>query len=139
MIADPKLVLRVAARFQRQADQDPGARKDVKEHLQPVNKPKGIDRGVIKDFGKTDKREDSGNPDRKDLTPKDLFQPVPRHINVLDYATKGWPGNSGTYKDMDKTLRTQVPKDKGHDTVNNLSQYLIETGGGGGTPPVKKK
>jgi hypothetical protein len=137
LISDPKLVLRVAARFQRRAN---NPRKDVKEQVQPVNKPKGIDREVLKDFGETDKKHDdeTTNPSKKDLRPKDVFQPVPNHVNVLDYAKKGWPGDSGTYKDMDETLSKKVPKDKGHGTVNNLSQYLIETDGGGGTPPVKK-
>lgn len=132
------LTVRVVARFQRRvADQAPGGRKETRDSVRLVNKPKGISREVVRDFAQTDTtREDGTKPDRRDLRPKDLFQPVPRSVGVLNYVEKGWPGDSNTYVDMDRTLRVQVPRDKGYATVNNLSQYLIETGGGGGTSPV---
>ena len=140
---DP-LTTRVAARFrERLADQPPGARNDAKKKVKPINPPKGIGRETVKDYVTT---EDDGNdetiaPVRTDIQPKDVFQPKPRHMNVLDYAKKGWPGKADDYKDMDHAINEQVPKDKGYDTVKNLSQYLIETHGGGGTKAVgvKKK
>ena len=96
--------------------------------MRPVNKPQGIGRDVTRDHGKSYQvTEESVTPDRKDLTPKDLFQPVPRHVNVKNLVEKG--------QDMEKALE-KLPKDKGYDTVKNLSQYLIETKGGGGTPAV---
>lgn len=51
-------------------------------------------------------------------------------MSVLNFAETG--------EDQDKVLRTQVHKDKGWDTVKNLSQYLIRTEGGGDTPPAGK-
>jgi hypothetical protein len=44
-----------------------------------------------------------------------------------------------TGKDLQKALDRQIPKDKGYDTVRNLSQYLIRTQGGGGTKPEGKE
>ncbi len=135
------LILRVAARFQRTADQPPGARKEVKKLVKPINTPKGISRDTVKDYVTTedDAHEETVKPNSKDIQPKDVFQPKPKHMNVLDYAQKGWPGTSSDYKDMDKALRKQVPNDKGWDTVRNLSQYLIKTDGGGGTGAVGAK
>jgi len=133
------VALRVAARFQRVADQPAGARKEIRDLVKPINKPKGISRETVKEYVSTsDDREDSVSPDRRDIRPEDVFQPLPRNMNVLDYARKGWPGDSEDYKDMDSALRKQVPKDKGWDTVKNLSQYLVRTDGGGGTDPVGK-
>ncbi len=127
------LTLRVAARFQKEADQPASARKDTRKLVQPVNKPKGISKEVVHDFAVTDDtRPDGTKPDRRDLRPKDLFQRTPRNVNVLNYVERG-------YQDMEKAIRKQIPKDKGYDTVSNLSQYLIETGGGGDTPPVKNE
>lgn len=132
MKTEVALLLRVAARFQRQADQPPGARKETKYLVTPVNKPKGMSREVIKDYGASDSsREDTVAPNRRDLRPQDLFQPTPNNVNVLNFAESG--------KSMDKNLRNQIPKDKGYDTVSNLSQYLLSTGGGGDTPSVLKK
>lgn len=135
------LTLRVVARFQRSAGQPPGQRKEVKKLVKPVNPPKGMSRDTVKEYVTT---EDDGNdetikPDRKDIQPADVFQPKPRHMNVLDYAQKGWPGTAADYKDMDHAINEQVPKDKGYDTVKNLSQYLIQTHGGGGTKAVGVK
>ncbi len=130
---DP-LVLRVAARFQRLTNQPAGARQDAVLEVKPINRPKGISHETIRDYAHTD---DKGN--KTDIQPKDVFQPKPKHMNVLDYVNKGWPGTSGTYSDMQHALQHEIPNDKGHATVNNLSQYLVRTEGGGGTPAVKKK
>lgn len=134
------LTLRVAARYQRRlADQPPGARKETKDLVTPINKPKGISRETIKNYVQTKELEDSVKPNKRDLQPKDVFKPLPKNVNVFDYATKGWPGTDADYKDMEQALRKQVPKDKGYDTVSDLSQYLIKTDGGGDTKPVGKK
>lgn len=131
MKAAQQLALRVAARFQRTADQPPGARKDVRDLVKPINAPKGMSKQTIKDYVLTDEgRDDTTEPDRRDIQPKDVFQPKPKNMNVLDLARKGWPGTANDYQDMDNAIRTQVPKDKGYATVKNLSQYLVETGGG---------
>jgi hypothetical protein len=132
------MTLRVAARFQR-ADQASGARKETRELVDPINKPKGMSRETVKDYVQTKERSESVEPARNDIQPEDAFSPKPKNMNVLDYARKGWPGTSSDYKDMDKTLRNQIPKDKGWDTVKNLSQYLVTTEGGGGTKAVGKK
>jgi hypothetical protein len=59
-------------------------------------------------------------------------------MNVVDLVNKGWPGVSDDYRDMETALRKQIPKDKGYATVSNLSQYLVETDGGGGSRAVGK-
>lgn len=130
MIRDDVLILRVAARF-LQADQPPGMRKDVKDLLKPINNPKGISREIVREQGEemNADHEDSIAPDRRDLRPKDLFFPKPSQTSVRNLAETG--------KDLSKVIRNQIPKDKGYATVKNLSQYLIETGGGGGTEPVQ--
>lgn len=132
------MALRVAARFQRMAGQPPGARKEVRDLVKPINKPKGISRETVRDSVVTEDARESGEPDRRDIKPADVFQPKPKNMNVLNYARKGWPGTADDYEDMEKALRTQIPKDKGYATVSNLSQYLVETEGGGGTKPVGK-
>lgn len=133
------MALRIAARFQREADQAPGARKETRDLVKPINKPKGISKDTVRDYVTTDTdRADSMEPDRRDLRPSDVFQPKPRNMNVLDLARQGWPGTSADYAGMETAIRKQIPKDKGYATVKNLSQYLVETGGGGGTKPVGK-
>jgi len=130
-------VLRVAARFQRLADQPSGARRETKELVTPINKPKGFSRETVKDYAKTEEvTPESLKPNRRDLRPQDVFKPLPKNVNVLDYVNKGWPGDSTDYQDMGKAINKQIPKDKGYETVSDLSQYLIETQGGGDTPPV---
>lgn len=134
------MALKVVSRFQRRvADQPSNARKETRKLVTPVNKPKGVIREVVKEQGKVREPPDSVTPNRKDLQPKDLFPPLPKNVNVLNYALKGWPGTSDDYQDMDKALNKQIPKDKGYDTVNNLSQYLIKTEGGGDTETVERK
>lgn len=139
MTYDP-IVIRVAARFQR-ADQPPGARQDAARAVKPINKPKGISHETVKEYVRTedDYNDETINPTRNDIQPKDVFQPKPRHMNVLDYVNKGWPGTSGDYSDMQHALKHEVPNDRGHATVNNLSQYLVRTEGGGGTPALGTK
>ncbi len=129
---DP-LALRVAARFQRLADQAAGQRQRARNLAQPLNKPKGIDREIVRDFAQTKTEgEETVEPDRRDIQPKDVFSPTPNHTGVLNLAETG--------KDLDRVIRKQVPKDKGSDTVRNLSQYLIRTEGGGeGEPEGRKK
>ena len=86
-----------------------------------------------------DYNEETVAPAKTDIRPQDVFQPKPRNMNVLDYVNKGWPGEAGDYKDMSVALNKDIPKDKGHATVNNLSQYLVHTDGGGDTPAVGPK
>ena len=128
---DDILTLRVAARFLK-ADQPPGMRKDVKDLVKPLNNPKGISRGVLKEYGQemNSDHEDTIDPDRRDLRPKDVFFPKPDQTGVLNLAETG--------KDLSNAIENQIPKDKGYATVRNLSQYLIETGGGGGTKSVNR-
>lgn len=125
---DITLILRVASRF-LQADQPPGMRKEVRDLVSPVNRPKGINRDVIKDHGKAldDGNDDTISPNRKDIRPKDVFIPKIDQVSVRNLAETG--------TGMEKVIRNKIPKDKGYDTVHNLSQYLIETGGG--TKPLK--
>ena len=128
------LLFRVAARFQRQADGQPGGRQDAKRLTTPINKPKGIDKSIVKDQGQSVEArpaEEAPGYDRRDIRPEDVFPGTPNHMGVLNLAETG--------KDLQKALDKQIPKDKGHDSVSNLSQYLIETQGGGGTPPVGPK
>ncbi len=139
MTFDP-IVIRVAARFLR-ADQPPGARQDAARAVKPINRPKGISRETVRDYARTedDYNDETVNPTRTDIQPADVFQPKPRHMNVLDYVNKGWPGTSADYTDMQHALDHEIPRDRGHATVNNLSQYLVRTEGGGGTPALGTK
>ena len=113
------------------ADQPPGQRRKDKALVKPVNPPKGIDRSLAKEHGKPmeEGHDDTVTPDRRDLRPEDLFVPKPNQIGVLNLAQTG--------KDLSKAIRKQIPNDKGYDVVHNLSQYLIETQGGGGADPVR--
>lgn len=132
------LILRVAFRY-LEAEQAPGAKRETKDLVTPINKPKGISKDVVKGQASTEPlREDAVKPDKRDITPKEVFSPKPRNMAVLNFVREGWPGTADGYKDMDKAIRTQIRKDKGYDTVKNLSQYLVESGGGGGTKPVGK-
>jgi hypothetical protein len=112
------------------AEQPPGQRKRDKDLTKPLNALRGIDRGLVKDHGKpmAEGHEDTVDPHRRDIRPEDVFYPKPHQIGVLNLAQTG--------KDLSKAIENQVPKDKGYNVVNNLSQYLIETGGGGGNKPV---
>jgi len=123
------MLLRVARRFM--ADQPPGQRKKDKDLVKPVNPPRGIDRAIVREHGKPmgDGHDETVDPDRRDLRPEDLFAAKPNQTGVLNLAETG--------KDLSKAIRKQIPRDKGYDAVRNLSQYLIETKGGGGADPVE--
>jgi hypothetical protein len=115
---------RVVERY-KAANQPPGARQKAKKLTQPINKPKGIDRDVLKENGVTKTEgEDTIKSQSRDIQPKDVFTPTPDHTGVLSLVQSG--------KDLSKAIDKQVPKDKGFDVVHNLSQYLIETDGNGG-------
>jgi hypothetical protein len=115
----------VAAYRHRQADQAPGARQKAKQNVTPINKPKGIDRDVVKENGASKtKGDDTVKPHSRDIQPKDVFPATPNNTGVLSLVQSG--------KDLSNALEKQVPKDKGHDVVYNLSQYLIRTEGNGG-------
>ena len=126
---DP-MALRVAALFL--ADQPPGQRDHARNLTKPINQPKGIERTVKKDQGKQEtKGEEKVKPDTRDIQPKDVFPTTPRNTGVRNFAETG--------KDLATPLDKQVPKDKGYETVKNLSQYLIRTEGGGEGGPEGKQ
>lgn len=128
----------MARRFER-AGRKNNPRRDAEKLVKPINRPKGMSRSTVKDYLTTyDERDEAMDPAKRDLRPKDVFQPKPRNMNVMDYATRGWPGTSDDYSDMERAIRKEIPKDKGYATVSNLSQYLVETEGGGGTRAVGK-
>jgi hypothetical protein len=124
---------RVVARYlQRLADQPAGARQEARKNTQPINKPKGIERSIQKENGESKtKGEDIMKSDKRDIQPKDVFPSLPKNTAVRNFAETG--------KDLSKALDRQVPKDKGYETVYNLSQYLIRTDGGGEGGPKGKK
>lgn len=129
----PESIRRVVAAYRRfQADQPAGARQKAKRNTAPINKAKGIDRTVVKEnaVSKT-KGEDVVKPDSRDIQPKDVFNPTPRNMGVYSLVESG--------KDLSHALEKQVPKDKGHDVVYNLSQYLIRTDGNGGEGTAEGK
>lgn len=68
------------------------------------------------------------SPNRKDIRPKDVFNLTPNNAGVLNLAQTG--------KDLQNALQKKVPRDKGYDTVYNLSQFLIRTEGGGSSNPA---
>jgi hypothetical protein len=133
-VNDTALIRRVVAAYRNlQADQAPGARQRARKNTTPINKPKGIDRSVVKENALSkEKGTDVVKPQSKDIRPKDVFTPTPNNTGVLSLAQTG--------KDLAKAIEKQVPKDKGHDVVFNLSQYLIRTEGNGeeGTEEGKK-
>lgn len=125
--------LRVAARFQRRfADQPAGQRQRAKSLTHPINKPKGIAKDIVREHGQSaaDVHDEHVEPHRRDIRPEDVFAGTPNQMGVRNFAETG--------KDLQNALDRQVPKDKGYDTVKNLSQYLIRTEGGGGTKPEGK-
>jgi hypothetical protein len=127
------LGVRVAARFQRAA-QPPDAKDEAYRNTKPINPPRGISPGTVREHVRTetDTHDEQVDSHPRDITPEDVFTAKPRNMNVLDYVRKGWPGNSSTYQDMEHATRVQVREDKGYDAVSNLSQYLVRTDGGGG-------
>lgn len=130
-MSDHTLILRVAASFLRKADQPAGARSDAKKMTHPINKPKGIEKSIVTEHARgVEQRSDEVAPHRRDIRPEDVFSGTPDQMGVRNFAETG--------KDLSKAIHSQIPKDKGYDTVSNLSQYLIRTDGGGGTKPVGK-
>jgi len=124
------LAWRVARRFR--ADQAPGQRKHVRDLTQPINKTKGVDREILKEHGESKTEgEETVTPQRRDILPKDVFTPQPKDVGVRDFAESG--------QDLSNAIKNQIPKDKGYETVKNLSQYLIRTEGGGEGGPEGKK
>lgn len=117
-------VQRVVTAYRRLvADQPPGARQKARNNATPINKPKGIDRVILKENGQQKtKGEDVVKPQSRDIQPKDVFSPTPNNVGVYSLAETG--------KDLSKAIQ-QVKKDKGADVVYNLSQYLIRTEGNG--------
>lgn len=112
------LALRVAALWQRTAEQPPKARQEARKRTQPINKPRGIDRKIVKENGESRMEgTDVTKPHHRDIQPKDVFSPTPDVMGVLNLAETG--------KDLSRALDRQVPKDKGYDEVSNLSQYLL--------------
>lgn len=126
-----RIAQRVVARF-LQADQPAGARNKAVRHTHPINKPKGIDPDIVEEHARgVEHRDDQLKPDRRDIRPEDVFAGTPDQMGVRNFAETG--------HDLQKAIDKQIPKDKGHGTVYNLSQYLIRTDGGGDTPPAGKK
>lgn len=118
------LILRVAARHYA------SARSDAKKLTHPINKPRGIAPAIVKEHGESilTHIDDSVKPSRKDIRPEDVFAGTPNQMGVRNLAETG--------KGLERALEKQVVKDKGHDAVSNLSQYLIKTEGGGGAKPA---
>lgn len=127
MSANWHIARRVLARFLQQAETQ---RSKARGLTNPINKPKGFDRQIVKDQGVAvdDYNDETVKPGRKDVRPEDVFPGTPNQMGVLNCAQTG--------HGLEKALDKQIPKDKGHDTVSNLSQYLIRTEGGGDTKPV---
>jgi hypothetical protein len=124
---DFALAIRVAARFL--ANQAPGARQEATKLTHPINKPKGIDKDIVKEHGRSvDHRTDVVPSTKHDIRPEDVFAGTPAQMGVRNLAETG--------HGLEKALDKQVPKDKGYDSVSNLSQYLIRTEGGGGAKPA---
>jgi hypothetical protein len=124
------IALRVAARFQRRlADQAPGGRQHAKRLTKPVNAPKGISKEIVKENGEY--MMDHPIINRRDIQPADVFNLTPNNAGVLNYVETG--------KDLQHAIDKGVPRDKGYDTVYNLSQFLIRTQGGGDGKPAGKK
>lgn len=124
-----EMSVRVACRFQKEADNTADARSNARKLTTPINQPKGISKEIVRTNGDTmdDGNSETIDPHKRDIRPKDVFNPSPNNTGVRNFAETG--------KDLQKAIDNQVPKDKGYATVKNLSQYLIETGGGGGTKP----
>jgi hypothetical protein len=123
----PVIVYRVAARHQ--ASKLPEGRETAVDLTHPINKPKGIARDIVNEHGKSvNHRKDVIKPTKTDIQPEDVFAGTPAQMGVRNFYETG--------KDLQKALDKQIPKDKGHDAVSNLSQYLIRTEGGGGSKPA---
>ncbi len=108
-----------------------GDRERARELTTPINAPRGIAKDIQNNNGVADdSHEDASTPGRKDILPSDVFNPSPNATGVLNLAQTG--------KDLSQAIK-QTEHDKGHDSVSNLSQYLIRTDGGGSGSPAGKK
>lgn len=117
-------IQRVVLAYRRQLRQASSPRMQVRQNALPINRPKGMDRDVVKENGTLKTQgADIVKPKSTDIQPKDVFPATPNHVGVYSLAESG--------KDRSKAVDRQVEKDKGHDVVNNLSQYLISTKGNG--------
>ena len=119
-----RLALKVVDRFLRkQADRLPGQRELVRKRTRPVNDPKGISSDIIREEGKSrDVGESVSRPDPKDVQPSDVFSPpLPRDVSIRNLMETG--------QDLTEGVERQIEKGKGYQSLNNLSQYLIETEG----------
>jgi len=67
----------------------------------------------------------------RDIQPSDVFNLTPNLGGVLNFYETG--------KDLQQAIDKKVPRDKGYDTVYNLSQFLIRTEGGGDGNPAGKR
>jgi hypothetical protein len=103
------------------ADQLPGGRSRARKNTQPVNKPKGITVPLQREQGAdlAGNNPEAVEPDRRDIRPKDVFSPSPKNLAVQNLYETG--------RDLERAIEKQVPKDRGYDSVYNLSQYLIKT------------
>jgi hypothetical protein len=123
--------LRVAARFQKRlADQPAGARQHANRLTKPINAPRGISKAIVDENASTmeEGHDETVEPNRRDILPKDVFNLTPNNAGVLNLAQTG--------NDLQNALQRKVPRDKGYDTVYNLSQFLIRTEGGGSSDPA---
>lgn len=122
----PALRLKIALRY-LSAVSNP--RTKAKDNAQPVNTPKGIDKGIVRENGVSESPlDESASPGKKDIRPKDVFPTTPTNSGVLNLVQTG--------EDLSKAIDKKVPKDDGYDAVSNLNQYLITTEGGGSGDPV---
>jgi len=125
---------RIAARVVRRwlwklADQASGQRKYVRDLSAPINPPKSIPKRLQREMGDAVAvGDETTRPDRRDIQPSDVFQSTTDNMGVLNLAETG--------KDFNED---PVERNKGYETVNNLSQYLIRTDGGGEGGPEGKQ
>ncbi len=132
MVNFKAFVASLAQRYVEAAASDNKPRQRAHDLTQPINKPRGIDRDIVKENGVPDPPiQESATPARRDIQPQDVFAPSPKNTGVLNLALTG--------EDLSHAIDKTIPKDKGYETVSNLSQYLIETEGGGEGGPVKRK
>jgi hypothetical protein len=133
-----KLAQRVLARYIERVAKAK-SRQDAVRDTHPINKPHGIAKDIVDEHGRSvefrfensDGAGDELGYGPRDIRPEDVFAGTPDQMGVRNFAETG--------KDLQKALDHQVPKDKGYDSVSNLSQFLIRTEGGGGTKPVGQK
>ena len=113
------------------ADQPPGERRRDQILTKPINTPHGIEKSIVQEHARgVNHRENQVTPNKRDIRPEDVFHGTPNQMNVRNLAETG--------KELDERTKKQIERDKGYDTVKNLSQFLIRTEGGGDTDPAGK-